>query len=55
MNINLNYSAPDLESLLAAIQAVRALGIAPIVATLPPTSRTLPPAPTQADGPNETT
>lgn len=54
MNVNLNYTAPDIETLCAAIQAVRALGIAPSVSSSAPSPRILPPAPTQADGPNVT-
>lgn len=42
MNVNLNYTAPDVETLCAAIQSLRALGIAPSVSTTTPAHR--PPA-----------
>lgn len=54
MNVNLNYTAPDVETLCAAIQSLRALGIAPSVSASAPATRILPPAPAQADGPNVT-
>lgn len=50
MNVSISYVAPDLASLRDAITLVREMGLVPSVTIAPP----LPPAPTQADGPNVT-
>jgi hypothetical protein len=55
MQITITYNAPDIYSLVSAIQAVRALGLAPTVSVAQPAPRSTLPTPKGAKGENVAT